>query len=262
MTAYEPYQRDQHEIRENPAGAENHGTTQTHDIAQTQDETDGIKAERHSGAFRERAKHRQESQINEFLPNLECRNEQIVDTSDGGRLQQQLGLRSTLLAGDQHFGDGRGFRVREFAVHVAHEVASQWNQKKNTETAAGKADEDRLHRVRIQLQDVQRRNREDGSCNNRPRNPSDTRDDHILEQAGSPAVEAGQTNGQDRNRNGRFHHLSNLEARISGCDGKDDAEKDAPANGSSRKFRQLYLCGHNRRVRLARFQQFVRTFGE
>ena len=47
---------------------------------------------------------------------MEGGDEEIVNRGDGGGLQQQLGLGAALLARDQHFGDGRGFREWQLAV--------------------------------------------------------------------------------------------------------------------------------------------------
>ena len=75
--------------------------------------------------------------------------------------EQEPGLRAALLAGDQHLGDRGRFGVRQLAVHLAHEVAPQRDQEEDAEAAAGEADEDGLHRMRIELQDVERRQGED-----------------------------------------------------------------------------------------------------
>ncbi len=71
--------------------------------------------------------------------------------------EEQFGLRAALFSGDQDFGDGCRLGEGKLAVHLAHEVAAQWNEEENAETTAGKADEDGLHRARIEAQDVQRR---------------------------------------------------------------------------------------------------------
>ena len=102
------------------------------------------KLDDHLGALREHAHRGHELEIQVLLPDLEGGDQEIVDAGDERRLQQQLGLRSALLAGDQHFGDGGGFGVGEHAVHVAHEVAAQRNQEQHAQAAAGHADADGL----------------------------------------------------------------------------------------------------------------------
>jgi len=115
--------------------------------------------------------------------------------------------------------------------------------------------------VRIQFQDVQR-DCEDRACNHRASDSPDPGDDHVLQQSGSAVVEPGEANREDRNRNGRFHHLPDFQARVGGSDREDDAEEDAPADGARGKLWQVYVGRHDRRVRLPRFQHFIRAFGE
>ena len=83
--------------------------------------------------------------------------------------EQEFGLRAALFAGDQDFGDGGGLGVGKHAVHLAHEVAAQRDQEQHAETAAGQADEDGLHGVRVELQDVERGQGEDGAGDDRAR---------------------------------------------------------------------------------------------
>ena len=98
-----------------------------------------------------------------LFPDVEGGDKEIVDAGDGGGLEQELGLRSALFAGDQDLGDRGGFGIGKQAVHVAHEVAAQRNEKEDAEAAAGQADEDGLHGMGIELQDVERGQGEDGA---------------------------------------------------------------------------------------------------
>ncbi len=82
---------------------------------------------------------------------------------DDGGLEQQPGLRAALLAGDEDFGDGRGLGKWELAVHFAHKVAPQRNEEEHAQAAAGQADEDGLHRMRIEVENVECRQGEDGA---------------------------------------------------------------------------------------------------
>jgi len=67
--------------------------------------------------------------------------QEIVRAGDGGGLQQQPGLRAALLAGNQHLGDGGGFRVWQHAVHIAHEIAAQGDEEQHAQASARQADE-------------------------------------------------------------------------------------------------------------------------
>ena len=175
-----------------------------------------------------------ELEIEVLLPDVEGGDQEIVDAGDGGGLQQQPGLRAALFAGDQHLGDGGGFGVRQLAVHVAHEVAAQRDQEQHAQAAAREADEDGLHRVRVELQNVERRQREDGARHHGAGQPADAGDDDVLEQAGAARIGARQADGQDRDGDGRLHHLPDLQARVGGGDGEDDAEEQVPSPRSGR----------------------------
>ena len=109
---------------------------------------------------------RNELQVQILSPHMKRGDKEVVEPGNERCLQQQLGLRAALLAGDQHFGDGRGFRKGKLAVHLAHEVAPQRNDEKNAETAAGQTDEDGLDRMRIEVKDVERGKREDRAGHN------------------------------------------------------------------------------------------------
>ena len=130
---------------------------------------------------------RHELKVEVLLPDVKGGDEEVVDAGDGGGLQQQLGLRAALLAGDQHFGDGGGFGIGKHAVHVAHEVAAQRNEEENAEAAAGQADEDGLHRMRIELEDVERGKGEDGAGHHAAGGAADAGDDDVLQQGGAAA---------------------------------------------------------------------------
>ena len=110
---------------------------------------------------------RHELEVDELLPDLEGRDEEVVHGGDAGRLEQELRLRAALLAGDEDLGDRGRLGIRELPVHLAHEVAAQRDQEEDAEAAAGEADEDRLPGVRVELQDVERRQREDRAGDDR-----------------------------------------------------------------------------------------------
>jgi hypothetical protein len=183
-----------------------------HHVAEAEDEGDGVERERDLRALGERLHRRHELQVHELVPQVEGGGEEVVDARDAGRLQQQPRLRAALLARHQHLGDRRRLRVREAAVRLAHEVAPQRDQEQGAEAGAGRADEDRLRRVRIELQRVERRQREDRPGRDAARHAADAGDDHVLEQARAPRVDAREADREDRDRDRRLHHLPDLEA--------------------------------------------------
>ena len=163
VAADHPDERHENEVGEHAAGAQNHGTAQPHDVAQAEDEADGVEAEGDAGFIGEGADDGDELEIEILFPDVEGGGEKIVDAGNRGGLQQEFGLRAALLAGYEDLRDGGGFGVGKDAVHIAHEVAAQRNEEEDAEAAAGHADEDGLHRVRIEFQNVERRKGEDGA---------------------------------------------------------------------------------------------------
>ena len=160
MAADHPDQGDQHEIRKHAPGAQDQRAAQAHDVAQPQNEPDGVESDHHLGLLGQGAHDGRELEIQIFLPGVEGGDQKIVHAGDGGGLQQQPGLRAALLAGDQHLGDGGCFGIRKNAVHVAHEIAAQGDEKQHPQASARQADEDGLYGMRVELQQVQRRQRE------------------------------------------------------------------------------------------------------
>ena len=146
VAAQKPDERDQDEVRQNAAGAEDHGAAQAHHVAQAEDEADGVEVEDHAAAIGEGAHDRNELQVEGFAPDVKGGDKKVVEPGDACGLEQQLGLRAAALAGDQNFGDGRGFREGKLAVHLAHEEAAQRNHEEHAEAPAGQADENGLRR--------------------------------------------------------------------------------------------------------------------
>src|SRR5262249_48661238 len=132
-----PDRRNQDEVNQYAAGAEDHGDPQTHDVAQPQDETDGVEVEHHAISVGQVLHHPDELEVQILLPDVKAGNEEVVHSRDTGGLEQELRLRSALLTGDQDFGDRRSLREGKLAVLFAHEVAAQGNQEENTLAAAG-----------------------------------------------------------------------------------------------------------------------------
>ncbi len=155
----------------------------------------------------------------------------------------RLRLRSALLAGDQDFSDGRGLGIGEQAVHVAHEVTTQRDEEEDAETSAGEADEDGLHRVGIEIEDVEGGKGEDGARHHAASSAADAGDDDVLKQGGAATVGAREANGEDGDGDRRLHYLADFEAGVGRSNGKDDAEDDAPKQRSRRKFGLRGMCG-------------------
>ena len=163
MASDEPDHRDQYKAGKDAARAKDQGASQAHHIAQAHDEADGVKAEDHPALIGKRANDRYELKVQILFPNMKCGDKEVVNPGDGGCLQKQLGLRAALLSGNQHFGDGRCLGKGQLAVHLTREVAAQRNEEEHAQAAAGQTDEDGFNRVRIEMEDIKRGNREDGA---------------------------------------------------------------------------------------------------
>ena len=104
---------------------------ETHDVAEAENESDGVEVEDHPVPVDQRLHQRHELEVQVFLPDVERGDEEVVNRGDAGCLEQQLGLRAALLAGDQYLGDCGGFREGQLAVLLAHEIAPQGNEEQN-----------------------------------------------------------------------------------------------------------------------------------
>ena len=85
----------------------------------------------------------------------------------------------------------------------------------------------------------------------RARDAPDAGRDHVLEERRPPAVYPGEADREDRDRDGRLHHLAHLQARVGRGHGEDHAQEEAPAHGADRGLRHRRLGGHDRPVLLA-----------
>src|SRR5262249_55960085 len=150
-----------------------------HHVAKSQNEGDSVEIHDNFRTFGELAHHGDELKIDEFFPHVKSGDEEIVDARDGGRLKKQLRLGAAFLAGNEYFGDGGRFRIREHAVHVANEIASQRNQEENAEAAAGETDEDGLERMRIELENIERGQSENRACDHAACDAADAGNNHV-----------------------------------------------------------------------------------
>ena len=179
-----------------------------------------------------------------------------------GGLEQQLGLGAALFAGDQHLGDGRGFGKGQLAVLLAHEIAAQGNEEENAQAAARQADEDGLHRMGIEMEDVERRQGEDGAGHHAAGGAADAGDDHVLQHGGAAAVHARQPDGEDGDGNRRLHSLADLQAGVGRSHAENDAQQRAPEHRAPGDFRQAHAGGHQRHIEFTLFQRLIGVRGK
>jgi len=122
-------ERHDREVGEEAAGAQDRRGAQPHHVAEAEDEGDRVEVEDDARALGESPDRGNELEGDELAPDLEGRDEEVIDAGDEGGLQQQARLRASLLAGHQDLGDRRCLGVGELAVHLAHEVAAQRDEE-------------------------------------------------------------------------------------------------------------------------------------
>ena len=120
-------------------------------------------------------------------------------------------------------------------MHVAHEVTAQRDEEQDAEASAGETDEDGLHRVGIEIEDVEGGKGEDGPAN-ASSSASDAGDDDVLKQGRAATVGARKADGEDRVGIAALHDLADFEAGVGRRDGKDDAEETPQIERSRSKF--------------------------
>ncbi len=171
-------------------------------------------------------------------------------------------MRPALFAGDEHLGDGGGFRIGEDAVHVAHEITAEGDQEEDAEAAAGEADEDGLGGMGIELQDVEGWQREDGARDHRPSKAANAGDDHVFEHRGAAGIETCESDGEDRDRDGGLHDLADFEPGVGRRDGEDHAEEESPGYRAGSEFAEGCGSRYHRLVRRAGRQGRIGVGGE
>ena len=134
----------------------------------------------HARAVGKRVHDGHELEVDVFFPDLKRGDEEVVDTGNGGGLEQKTRLRSAFFACNQNLCNRRGFRVGKQAVHVAHKIAPQRDEEENAEAPACEADEDGLHGVRIEIEDVERGKGEYGARHHASRGAGDAGDNDVL----------------------------------------------------------------------------------
>ena len=117
-------------------------------------------------------------------------------------------------------------------------------------------------RMRVEVENVERRDGEDGAGHHAARGAAHAGDDHVLEHGGAPPVDARQADGEDGDGNRRLHSLADLEGGIGRCDAEDDAQQRAPQHRAPGDLRWRHAGGHQRHIDFAVLQRLVGVFRE
>jgi hypothetical protein len=189
------------------------------------------------------------------VPQVEKLDDEVVNEPQTEGHQQHLAGRSLrLLAGRQHVGDGRAFREWELAVEVFDKVPPQRDQQNHTQVSADQAGEEDLQKRRFEIEDVERRNREDRTCNHHPRGLADGLDDDVLEQRVTAREKGPEKDREDRDRDRCFDDVAGLEPDVGGGEGEDHHHDHADDQGPCRNLRARVVGRDHRGVGLTRLQ--------
>ena len=88
VAADEPDHRDQHEIDQHATCAKYHGDAQAHNVAEAENEADGVEVEYHAMAIDQRSHDRHKLEVQVLLPDMEGGDEEIVNSGDARGLDQ------------------------------------------------------------------------------------------------------------------------------------------------------------------------------
>ncbi len=127
-------------------------------------------------------------------------------------------------------------------MHVAHEILAEGDEEQNAEDAAQSRGEKHLeergcHLGIFGLQDVDGRQREDGSGHNGARAGSDALDDDILTQRVVTPGCCRHTHGYNGYWDGGLEHLTHLEAEVGSGGREENGHEDAPRDRPAVDFR-------------------------
>ena len=152
---------------------------------------------------------------------------QRADAEAGEHHRRQL---AAALAGDQHVGARRAFRVRQHAVLLDDERAAQRHHHQHAEDAAGEGEHRDLEVVEVgravRRQEDQRRDREDDAAGDRFAGRSDRLDDVVLEnRRAAELLQHRDREHGDRNR--RADRQAGAQAEIHRRRAEEQAEEHA-----------------------------------
>ena len=82
VAADEPDHRHQHEVHQHATGAEDQRDAQAHDVAEAENEADGVEVEDHAMAIDQRLHHGHELEVQVLLPDVKGGDEEVVNRCD------------------------------------------------------------------------------------------------------------------------------------------------------------------------------------
>ena len=245
--------------------ADNQRILKTDDIAQTEHRSARVHLENEFRIVGQLLSPTHDTRREILVPPAESRHEKVVESAHDSSQQQRFGLVATLRTRNQHLRRRRGFREGVFSVHLAHEIFSERNQEQNADDAAEqRRNEDFDKRSRhfgvFRLQNVDGGQRENRSGHYRTRTRTNRLDDDVLAECLRAFCRCGNAHRDNRNRNGRFEHLSDLQSQISRSRRKEHCHQHAPRHRPRVHLRIITFGRHQRFVPFALFQLSKRIF--
>ena len=152
-------------------------------------------------------------------------------------------------------------------MHLTNKIFAEWYEEQDAEHTSqgrGQKDFDKVgrHVGIFRLQDVDGRQREDGTGHDGPRAGSDALDDDILAECILPSGSAADAHGNNGDGDSCFENLADLQSQVCcGC-AEDDSHQDAPADRPQVDFSRTALCRHHRFVLFAFVQLSESVLGQ
>ena len=178
---------------------------------------------------------------------------QGADADAGEHHRRQL---AAALAGDEHVGAGRAFRVRQHAVLLDDQRPSQRHHHQHAENAAGEGQHRDLVVVEVGRpvgrQEDQRGDREDDAAGDRFSGRSNGLDDVVLENRRAAEL-LEDRNRQHGNRDRGADREAGAQSQIDGRRAEQQSEEDADHDRLQREF-GWRLRGRHVRLKRGRFR--------
>ena len=174
--------------------------------------------------------------------------EEGVDAAEAQAEENAAGERATALAGDEHVGAGGAFGVRQGAMFLHDELATERNHEQNAEPAADQGEHEDTGVFEIEAEKDQRGQGKDDTGGDGLAGVAGGLDNVVLKDGGA-AEGAENADGEDCDGNGGGDGEAGTQADIDGHGSKDKSEERAEKNGSEREFGTV-LAGRNEGVKV------------
>ena len=255
----ERYDEEPHQAR---TRRDDHGVFQSDDVAQAQYGGRRVEREYHLELVGCHLSPRADARRYRLRPHAERAYREVVEAAYETCHGQQFGLVAALLARDQHLGRGRSLGEGVFPVHLLDEIFAERDQQHDSQQPAEERREEHLVKCRVEPEDVERREGEDGTRDDHARRSADRLDDDVLSQHVLFTQYVAHADGDDGDRDRRFEYLSDLQAEKCRRGREDDGHDDAHRDRIGRHLAGRRRGGHDGRVLFARFEFPVSVLGQ